>query len=205
MSQDRNLAATVGLPPDEFGATSGAPPRPKSLAAAVGLDAGELPRSERAHAPRMVVARRRLREAARVRASAEVLSRAAEAFYGAAQPPESFVSTARRIMREGEYGKGSGTLVYYQDENTLQDAADLWAVLEELDPASGSANVDNTIAYSLLETLQQGRLLSEGQLAYLRELLDRYATQIEAYRAAGRPTQDLLQEPGSDGRVREEE
>jgi hypothetical protein len=96
-------------------------------------------------------------------------------------------------LREGTYQAGGHT-VYFQDADTLRDAADLYAVLRE-DAENGSPNLENDLVRAWVAQLQSGQLLDDVQLAKLFELMDTYAPQIAAYRASGDRTQDILNVP----------
>lgn len=96
-------------------------------------------------------------------------------------------------LREGTYGTGPHT-VYYQDPQTLRDAADLYAVTQENDP-TGSPNLANNLARSFLIALQRGSLLSNKQIGKLLALMKEYGPQIDAYRADRQPSRDVLNVP----------
>lgn len=105
-----------------------------------------------------------------------------------------------RMLREGSYptpdGEGS---VYYVDDSTMRDAADLAAVLNE-DHVTGSPNLENLQARNILDHLQTGAGLGEVQIGTLRKLVAKHRAKITALRASGdREGQDYLDvaDPGS--------
>lgn len=103
--------------------------------------------------------------------------------------------TAARIarLREGTF-KSAGHTVYFQDAQTLRDAADLWAVLKE-HATTGSPNVENELAQSFVEILQTGSTLTNTQLGKLLQMLKRHAGEIRAYRASSDPERNILDVP----------
>jgi hypothetical protein len=96
-------------------------------------------------------------------------------------------------LREGTFKAGSHT-VYFQDGDTLRDAADLYATLKE-DAGTGSPNLENELVRSWVQALQRGEMLSNTQLAKLLELLDKYRDEIQAYREDPDQSQDILDVP----------
>lgn len=108
-------------------------------------------------------------------------------------------------FREGSFvGPTDGGRVYFQDADTLRDAIDLYSVVSEL-AASGSPNVENQQALSLVSTLQGGTglatvtgggVLSAVEVGQLLALMDKYSGEIAALRASpDRDGQDLLAVP----------
>ncbi len=104
-----------------------------------------------------------------------------------------------RIIREGSYPAPDGRSVYYVDDDTMRDAADLAAVLKE-DHTTGSPNLENLQARNILDHLQTGAGLGEVQIGTLRKLMAKHQAKIAALRASGdRDGQDYLDvaDPGS--------
>lgn len=105
------------------------------------------------------------------------------------------LTAALRRLREGALGLADGRSVYYQDDDTLRDAADLYAVLAETH-ATGSPNLENEQARGFVERLQSGGLLADVEIGRFLELLDKYADEIAVLRASpDRQGQDYLHEP----------
>lgn len=96
-------------------------------------------------------------------------------------------------LREGEFKAGTHR-VYFQNKDTLRDAADLYAVLAE-QADNGSPNLENEQAKGMIETLQQGKLLDGDQLNRLLELVKKYAADLAEYRASDDHSQDILAVP----------
>jgi hypothetical protein len=106
-------------------------------------------------------------------------------------------------LREAAYQVADGRAVYYDDgPQTLRDAADLGAVLDE-NHSTGSPNLENLQARNLLDRLQTGQGLSEHHIGTLRGLLSKHAAKIDAFRKRGRDGQDSLAQAsaGSDSRI----
>jgi alpha-L-fucosidase len=105
-----------------------------------------------------------------------------------------------RPLREGTYQAGDHT-VYYQDQQTVEDAAHLYAILGE-QADTGSPNMENEMALTFLQSIQGGQGLSNDQLAKFLELYAKYRPEIEAFRAGGDDSQDLLSVPdGNTARI----
>lgn len=106
--------------------------------------------------------------------------------------------SARRLLtllREGVLNTADGTKVYYQDDQTLRDALDLYAVTREQHD-TGSPNLENDQAREIVHSLQRGGGLSEVQIGKLRQLLAKYAAEIKQLRASpDRHGQDFLDVP----------
>lgn len=103
--------------------------------------------------------------------------------------------TRLQRVRESVVPLADGHAVYVQDDQTVRDAADLYAALPE-DHDTGSPNLENAIARGLLESLQRAGTLSPAQLAKLRQLLTKHRDKIEALRASpDRQGQDPMNEP----------
>lgn len=96
-------------------------------------------------------------------------------------------------VREGTYQTHDGRQVYFDDgKQSLQDAADLYAVLSE-NHKTGSPNVENQQALHILARLQSGDGLGELHIGTLTALLRKHGKAIAARRAArNRDGQDLL-------------
>lgn len=106
----------------------------------------------------------------------------------------------RQRLREGTYEAGSHT-VYFQDESTLQDAAHLYAILNQ-DADTGSPNLENELVLGWIQELQSGQTLGGPELAKLLELLDTYHDEIEAWRADPDESQNLMAVPdGNSARI----
>jgi hypothetical protein len=103
--------------------------------------------------------------------------------------------SAERIarLREGVF-TSAGKRVYFQDGQTLRDAADLYAILHE-QAETGSPNVENELARGLVVAIQEGRLLNDVQLGKLFELLKKYGPELRAYRASSDSSQNILAVP----------
>lgn len=111
------------------------------------------------------------------------------------------------MFREASYETGDGQHVYYDDgpagKETLRDAADLYAVLDE-NHDTGSPNLENDQARGILGRLQSGAGLGEVHIGQLRKLMAKHAAAIaELRRSRDRDGQDLLAVPsaGSDSRI----
>lgn len=96
-------------------------------------------------------------------------------------------------MREAAYSLPDGSAVWYDDSRTsLQDAADLYAVVPEK-ASSGSPNLENLQARHILDRLQTGQGLGETHIATLRGLLKKHKGKIDALRRSpDRRGQDML-------------
>jgi hypothetical protein len=96
-------------------------------------------------------------------------------------------------VREATYQLNDGRHVYYDDgKESLRDAADLYAVLDE-QHKTGSPNVENQQALHILARLQSGDGLGEMHIGTLTGLLRKHAGAIDKYRKArGQDGQDLL-------------
>lgn len=96
-------------------------------------------------------------------------------------------------VREAAYALPDGRSVWYDDSRTsLQDAADLYAVVPE-QASSGSPNLENLQARHILDRLQTGQGLGETHIATLRGLLKKHKPKIEALRRSpDRQGQDML-------------
>jgi hypothetical protein len=110
-------------------------------------------------------------------------------------------------LREATYQLHDGRHVYYDDgpmgRQTLRDAADLYACLEE-NHATGSPNLENMQARHILDRLQTGAGLGQVHLNTLVGLLKKHKDAIEALRkASNRDGQDVLDvaPDGPDGGV----
>jgi hypothetical protein len=85
-------------------------------------------------------------------------------------------------VREATYQLPDGRGVYYDDaKQSLRDAADLNQVVPELDD-TGSPNLENLQARSLMDRIQTGYGLSEHHIGTLRGLLNKHADKIAALR-----------------------
>lgn len=103
-------------------------------------------------------------------------------------------------LREGTY-EAAGHTVYFQDDQTIEDAAHLYAVLKE-EAATGSPNLENELVREMLQQLQLGQALGGDQLGKLLELLDKYAEQIKAFRDDPDSAQDIMAVPdGNTARI----
>jgi hypothetical protein len=105
-------------------------------------------------------------------------------------------------VREAAYQTHDGRAVFYDDgRESLRDAADLYAVLEE-QHGTGSPNVENLQAMHILGRLQTGEGLGAVHVGTLRGLLNRHAKAVSAHRK-NRDGQDLLAmaSAGSDSRI----
>lgn len=105
-------------------------------------------------------------------------------------------------LREGSYTNADGSVIAYLDAQTVQDARDLYAVLQEQAP-SGSSNLENDQIRAILTSLQAGQQLDDAQWGAFHHLRDKYASALTALRAsADRKGQDYsaVAEPGT-GRV----
>lgn len=105
-------------------------------------------------------------------------------------------------VREASYKLGDGRHVYYDDgpsgKETLRDASDLYTVLDELH-GTGSPNLENQQAVSILNRLQSGVGLGEMHIGTLRKLLTKHQTAVAALRRTrDRQGQDML-DVASDG------
>lgn len=89
-------------------------------------------------------------------------------------------------LREASMELHDGRHVYYDDgpmgRATLQDAADLSAVLAE-NHTTGSPNLENMQARHILDRLQTGQGLGQVHLGTLVSLLRKHRGQVEQYRA----------------------
>lgn len=107
-------------------------------------------------------------------------------------------------LREASYDLGDGRSVYFDDgKESLRDAADLYAVLEELH-GTGSPNLENMQARYILDRMQQGGGLGEVHLNTLRDLTAKHAAKIAALRRTpDRRGQDMLHvaTAGPEGRI----
>lgn len=107
-------------------------------------------------------------------------------------------------FREASYALPDGRAVWYDDgRESVQDAADLYAVLPEAAPG-GSPNLENLQARHILDRLQTGQGLGETHIATLRGLLSKHRAKIDALRATpDRRGQDVLAQgdPGSSARI----
>lgn len=84
-------------------------------------------------------------------------------------------------LREGTY-QSNGKSVYYDDgPGTLQDAADLYAVLNE-DHQTGSPNLENGQAKAILDMLQSGGGLGVVHLGTLQKLFAKHADKVAKLR-----------------------
>jgi hypothetical protein len=99
-------------------------------------------------------------------------------------------------MREGTYGgENGGDIVYYEDANTRQDVADLYAVVPELTPA-GSPNLENSKLRGIQEHIERGQQLAPVEIGVVRELLAKYGDQVKKLRESpDREGQDLHSKP----------
>lgn len=97
-------------------------------------------------------------------------------------------------LREGTYQAGKDHLVYFQDADTIADAAHLYAVLKE-EADTGSPNLENELVRDMLQQLQLGQALGGDQLGKLLELLDKYADEIKAFRDNPDTSQDIMAVP----------
>jgi hypothetical protein len=97
-------------------------------------------------------------------------------------------------LREAAYELPDGRAVWYDDgRESLQDAADVYAVLPETLTATGSPNLENLQARHILDRLQTGQGLGEVHIATLRGLLSKYRAQVDALRRSpDRRGQDML-------------
>lgn len=107
-------------------------------------------------------------------------------------------------LREGTYQLADGRSVYYDNgRETLQDASDLYTVLDE-NHKTGSPNLENMQARNILGLLQTGSGLGEVHIGTLRELLTKHAPAIAALRRSkDRDGQNPLNvaSAGSDSRM----
>lgn len=85
-------------------------------------------------------------------------------------------------LREGSYTNADGSVIAYQDAQTVRDAQDLYAILEEQGP-SGSSNLENDQVRGILTALHAGRL-DDAQWGVLRHLTQKYASELKALRAS---------------------
>lgn len=108
------------------------------------------------------------------------------------------------MMREATYQLHDGRHVYYDDgHETLRDAADLYRVLNE-QHKTGSPNIENQRARTILARLQSGAGLGEMHIGTLRGLLAKHGPAIAKARASGNADgQDLLAmaSAGPDSRI----
>ena len=105
-----------------------------------------------------------------------------------------------RPLREGTF-QAAGHTIYVQDAETVEDAAHLYAILHE-DADTGSPSLENALALSFVEAIQQQGNLSNDQLAKFLQLLDKYRPEIEAFRASDDDSQDLMATPdGNTARI----
>lgn len=112
------------------------------------------------------------------------------------------MALAKRL-REAAYDLPDGRKVWFDAGDALRDAVDLYTVLSELH-GTGSPNIENLQARTLLEQLQRGGSLSEVDIGTLRRLLARHGTRVELLRRRkDRGGQDLLDVPsaGPDSRI----
>ncbi len=87
-------------------------------------------------------------------------------------------------MREGSYRNADGSRIAYPDRQTVQDARDLYAILQEQAP-SGSSNLENDQVRAILSDLLSGQPdLSDAQWGVLKHLTGKYAAQLKALRAS---------------------
>lgn len=87
-------------------------------------------------------------------------------------------------MREGSYTNADGSVIAVVDKQTVQDARDLYAVLEEQGP-SGSSNLENDQVRAILSALLSGQPdLDDAQWGVLRHLTEKYAPQLAKLRAS---------------------
>ena len=105
-------------------------------------------------------------------------------------------------LREGSYSLPDGRKVYYVDDSTMRDAADLSSVLDE-QYKTGSPNLENLQARHILDRLQTGQGLGEVHVATLRRLLAKHKDKIDALRRSpDRDGQDVLHADASgQGRI----
>lgn len=104
--------------------------------------------------------------------------------------------------REASYELGDGRHVYYDDgpsgKETLQDAADLYTVLDELH-RTGSPNLENQQSLEILHRLQSGTGLGEMYIGTLRKLLSKHAAAIAKLRRSRDHDGQNMLELASDG------
>ena len=98
--------------------------------------------------------------------------------------PRDLFRALRRVLREGNYTLPDGRRVHFTDDQTLQDAADLYAVLSE-HHTTGSPNLENQHAKRIVDSLQRGQHLPEVDIAMLYELLGKHQKAIGKYRQPG--------------------
>jgi hypothetical protein len=99
------------------------------------------------------------------------------------------------VLREGSYEVPGVGPIYFQDADTLQDASDLYAILEETS-TTGSPNLENDLVRSFVEKLQGGGSLSGEQLGKLLQLLQKHRDAVDERRANPNPDgQDLMDVP----------
>lgn len=96
-------------------------------------------------------------------------------------------------IREATYSLPDGRQVWYDAGDAIRDVSDLYSVLEE-ESGTGSPNLENTQARSMLEHLQRGGTLAEAQIGLLRRLLIKHRARLEAFRR-DRDGQDILDVP----------
>lgn len=104
-----------------------------------------------------------------------------------------------RRLHEATYQLADGRSVWYDDgRESLRDAADLYAVLDE-QHRTGSPNLENQQALTILNRLQSGQGLAEVHVGTLQKLLAKHQPAIDRLRASrDRQGQDLL-DVASDG------
>jgi hypothetical protein len=103
-------------------------------------------------------------------------------------------------LREGTY-TAAGHTIYVQDQQTVEDAAHLYAILDE-EAATGSPSLENELALAFLQDIQGGNGLSNDQLAKFLALYAKYRPEIEAFRASDDDSQDLMATPdGNSARI----
>lgn len=91
--------------------------------------------------------------------------------------------TTTRVVREEFYENVDGSRIAFLGPQTVQDARDLYAVLQEEGP-SGSSNLENDQVRAILTNLHAGRDLDDAQWGVMRHLTEKYASQLAKLRAS---------------------